>query len=67
MQKERERRHQTVDEAQAALDQAEQEHKTRATALRAELEAMEKKIRAEESEWGEEEKRLRAALRRARD
>jgi uncharacterized membrane protein YqiK len=66
-QKERERRQQAVDKAQAALDQAEQEHVERAEALRAQLEAIEKKIRTEDSEWDDEEKRLRAALRRARD
>jgi hypothetical protein len=66
-QKERERRQQAVDTAQAALDQAQQEHTERAEALRAELEAIEKKIRTEDSEWDDEEKRLRAALRRARD
>jgi hypothetical protein len=66
-QKERERRQQAVDKGQAALDEAEQEHTERAEALRAELEAIEKKIRTEDSEWDDEEKRLRAALRRARD
>jgi hypothetical protein len=66
-QKERERRQQAVDKAQAALDQAEQEHVERADALRAELEAIEKKIRTEDSEWDDEEKRLKAALRRAWD
>jgi hypothetical protein len=64
--KERERRQQAVDKALAALDQAEQEHVERAEALRAELEAIEKKIRTEDSEWDNEEKRLREALRRAR-
>jgi hypothetical protein len=66
-QKERERRQQAVDKAQAALDEAKQEHTERAEALRAELEAIEKKVRAEEADWAEEEKRLRKALRRARD
>jgi hypothetical protein len=66
-QKERERRQQAVDKAQAALDKAQQRHTTRAETLRAELEAIEKKVRTEDSEWDEEEKRLREALRRARD
>ena len=65
-QKERERRQQAVDKAQAAFDEAEQEHVERAEALRAELEAIEKKIRTEDSEWDNEEKRMREALRRAR-
>jgi hypothetical protein len=66
-QKERERRQQAVDKAQAALDEAQQRHTTRAETLRAELEAIEKKVRTEDSEWDEEEKLLREALRRARD
>jgi hypothetical protein len=66
-QKERERRRQAVDKAQAALAEAELEHTDRAEALRAELDAIEKKLRAEEADWDEEEKRLKAALRRARD
>jgi hypothetical protein len=66
-QKERERRQQAVDKAQAALEAAQQRHANRADALGTELEAIEKKVRAEDSEWDEEEKRLREALRRARD
>ncbi len=66
-QKERERRQQAVDKAQAALDEALQRHAGRADALDAELKAIEKKVRAEEADWAEEEKRLKAVLRRARD
>ena len=66
-QKERERRQQAVDKAQAALDEAQQRHADRADALEAELKAIEKKVRAEEADWAEEEKRLKAVLRRARD
>lgn len=66
-QKERERRQEAVDKAQAALDKAEDEHAQRAAALRADLEAIEKKVRAEETNWDEEAKRLKLALRRARD
>jgi hypothetical protein len=66
-QKERERWQQAVDKAQAALDEAQKRHTTRAEALRAELEAIEKKVRTEDSEWDDKEKRLREALRRARD
>jgi flagellin-like hook-associated protein FlgL len=66
-QKKRERRQQAVDKAQAALDKAEQEHTKRVTALRAEIEATEKKLEAEETNWDREARRLKAAVRRARD
>jgi len=66
-QKERDRKQRAIAKAQAALDEAQQRHANRADALRAELEAIEKNVRAEDTEWGEEEKRLREALRRARD
>jgi hypothetical protein len=66
-QKERERRQKAVDNAQAALDKAEQEHTQRVAALRAESEAIETKLRAEEADWDKEAKRLKTALRRARD
>ena len=66
-QKEHERRQQAIDKAQAALDKAGEEHTKRAAALRTELEAIERKIRSEHDDWDEEEKRLKAALRRARD
>ena len=49
--KERERRQQAVEKAQAALEQAEQEHVERAEVLRVELDAIEKKVRTEDSEW----------------
>jgi hypothetical protein len=65
--KERERRQKAVDNAQAALDKAEQEHTQRVAALRAESEAIETKLRAEEADWDKEAKRLKTALRRARD
>jgi hypothetical protein len=65
--KERERRQQAIDKAQTALEKAEQEHTRRAAALRAEIEAIEKKLKAEDADWDEEEGRLKAALRRARD
>jgi hypothetical protein len=65
-QKERERRQQAVDKAQAALDKAEQEHAKRAAAIQAELEALEKRSRAEKACWDNEKERLEAALRRAR-
>jgi hypothetical protein len=65
-QQERERRQQAVDKAQAAFDNAEREHVKRAVAIQAELEAIEKKARAEDADWDKERGRLEAALRRAR-
>src|SRR5580704_18051510 len=66
-QKERERRQQAVDKAQAQLDKAEGEHAKRAAAIQAEIEALEKKARAEDANWDKERGRLEAVLRRARD
>ena len=65
-QKERERRQQAVDNAQAALDKAEQEHTQRAAAIQAEVEALEKRSQSEDARWDKEKERLEAALRRAR-
>lgn len=53
-QRESERRQQAVDKAQAALDKAEREHTSRATAIQAEMEHLEKKSRAEDARWGNE-------------
>ena len=66
-QKERERRQQAVDKAQAAFDKAEAEHAKRAAAIQAEMDALEKKARAEDADWDKERARLKTALRRARD
>jgi hypothetical protein len=66
-QKKRERRQQAVDEAQTALAKAAREHMQRAAALRAEIEAIEKKLKAEDAGWDKQEERLKAALRRARE
>jgi hypothetical protein len=66
-QKEQARRQEAVDKAQAALDKAEEEHAKRAAAMCAEIEAIETKLKAEDADWDEEEGRLKAALRRARD
>jgi hypothetical protein len=49
------------------LNAAEEKHTQRAAALRAEIEAIETKLKAEEADCDEEERRLKAALRRARD
>jgi hypothetical protein len=66
-QKKRERRQQAVDKAQKDLDKAEEEHTQRVAALRAEIEATEKKLEAEDADWHEKKGRLTASLRRARD
>jgi len=66
-QKDRERRQRAVDKAQTALDKAGREHAKRVAALQAEIEAIEKKARAEDTGWEEKRERLEAALRRARD
>jgi hypothetical protein len=65
-QKKRERRQQAVDKAQAALDQAGREHAEKAASLQVEIEAIEKRLQAEEVRWEKETERLQAALRRAR-
>lgn len=65
-QKEIERRREAVAKAQKALDQGQQEHATRAGALQAELEDLERRTSAEDGRWGKEKARLEAALRRAR-
>jgi hypothetical protein len=65
-QKERERKQQAVDKAQAAFDKAKREHAKRAAAVQAEMNAIEKKARAEDANWGKERGRQDAALRRAR-
>jgi hypothetical protein len=49
------------------MDKAEAEHTQRVAALRAEIEAIENKLKAENADWDKEEGRLKAALRRARD
>ena len=65
--KKRERRQQAVDKAQKALDKAEEQHIQCVAALRAEIEATEKKLEAEETNWDREARRLKAAVRRARN
>jgi hypothetical protein len=62
-QKKRESRQQAVDRAQAFLDEAEQGHGQRKAALRAEMEAIEEKLKAENDAWDKKERRLNAALR----
>ncbi len=56
-QKERARRQGAVDKAQAALDKADEGHAKRVAALCAEFEAVERKLKAEETNWDAEAKR----------
>ncbi|MGY8685346.1 cell envelope biogenesis protein TolA [Bradyrhizobium sp. UFLA05-153] len=65
-QRERERRQHAIDKAQSALDAARQKHEEKAADIRAELEAVEEKSRAEQARWEKERERLVTALRRAR-
>ena len=64
--KARERRQLAVDKAQSALDKAEGEHAKRATAIQVQMEALEKRSRAEDVRWNKEKEQLKAVLRRAR-
>jgi colicin import membrane protein len=66
-QRDRERREKATAKAQALLDKAEREHANRAAAIQAEVEALEKRSRAEDDRWEKERERLQAALRRARE
>ena len=66
-QKALERRQRAVDKAQQALEEAEQEHGIRADALRAEIEAIEIKLKSEEAAWDREERRLKAIVQHARE
>jgi hypothetical protein len=64
-QRERMSRQRAIDEAQSALDEAQRKHTDRASAFRAEAEALDKKSQAEDARWEKERERLAAALRRA--
>jgi colicin import membrane protein len=55
--KDRERREKATAKAQAALDKAEREHANKAADIRAEIEAIEKRSRAEDDRWEKERKR----------
>jgi hypothetical protein len=66
-QKDRERREKATAKAQAALDEAELEHVKKAADIQAEVDALEKRSRAEDERWEKERERLQAALRRARE
>lgn len=64
--RDRERREKTTAKAQAALDEAEREHANKTADINAEIESLEKRLRAENDRWEKERERLQAALRRAR-
>ncbi|MGY3609013.1 MULTISPECIES: cell envelope biogenesis protein TolA [unclassified Bradyrhizobium] len=66
-QRNRERREKATAKARAALDKAEREHAKKAADIQAEVEAIEKRARAEDDRWEKERERLQAALRRAED
>jgi hypothetical protein len=65
--KERERRQRAADKAQAALNEAEAEHAKRAAAIQADVEALDRKAKAEDARWDKDRKRLESALRRVRE
>jgi hypothetical protein len=65
--RDRERREKATAKAQAALDKAEREHAKKVSLIQAEVEALEKRSRAEDDRWEKERERLQAALRRARE
>jgi hypothetical protein len=65
--KERDRRDQAVEKAQAALDEARARHDAHAAEIEKQRESLDRKARVEGERWGEEEDKLKAALRRARD
>jgi colicin import membrane protein len=65
--RDRDRREKATARAQAALDKAEREHAKRAEDIHAEVEALEKRARAEDDRWEKDRERLQAALRQARE
>ncbi|MHC2531879.1 cell envelope biogenesis protein TolA [Bradyrhizobium diazoefficiens] len=65
--RDRERRERATAKAQAALDKAQRDHAERAAAIQAQVEALERRSRAEDARWEKEREQLQAALRRARE
>ena len=65
--KERAKRERLVAKAQAALDAAQREHEERSEALDAERRNLEKRVGGEDARWEGERKKLKDALRRARE
>jgi len=64
--KQRERRRQAVEEAQTALEKAEQEHQRRVSVIDAERASLEEKSRSEDQRWEAEREKFVDALRQAR-
>jgi hypothetical protein len=65
--KDRERRQRAVDKAQAALDEAEQEHTAATAGIQAQIKALQKELQAEDEKWNRKAEQLKAVLRRARN
>jgi colicin import membrane protein len=63
--KERERRDKAIKKAQAALDDAKQDHETRASAIERERASLEKRSQNEEASWEKLREKLETAVRRA--
>ena len=63
----RKRREKATAKAHAVLDKAEREHAKKASKIKTEIEALERRSRDEGDRWEKERERLQAALRRARD
>ncbi len=62
----RERRERAIAKAQAALEEAEQDHASKADAIEEERAVIEQRARAEDARWQKQKKNLESALRRAR-
>jgi hypothetical protein len=65
--KAREKRNAAVEKAQTALLQAEASHEEKADALAKDLEAIQRRVEAEEERWRKLKERLDADLRKAKD
>jgi len=65
--KQRQRRQQAIAKAQGAIEKAKREHDSRAAAIGAERDALEKRSQAEDARWEKQREKLEITLRRARD
>jgi hypothetical protein len=65
--KAREKRNAAIEKVQAALLEAEMEHEKNADALAKDLEAVQRRVEAEEERWRKRKERLEADLREAKD
>jgi flagellar motility protein MotE (MotC chaperone) len=65
--KAREKRNAAVEKAQTALLQAEAEHEEKADALSKDMEAVQRRVEAEEERWRTHKGRLEADLQKAKD